>query len=159
MKAYGEVDAYSIYIFLASALAGGEWSASRLGRFTLGGKSVRYPLERRLDGPQSRSGRREEKILDPIRTRIPISWSSCPKLVFIPTADIAQKIVNMEKYTSDYNIAMYLTKWSWGSVVGIATGYGLDDRGIGIVSSRNRLDRLWGPPNLLSSGYPSRLSV
>jgi hypothetical protein len=47
------------------------------------------------------------------------------------------------------------------SVVGIATGYGLDDRGVGvrvpvgwrILSSPRCLDRLWGPPNLLSSGY------
>jgi hypothetical protein len=33
MKAYGGVDVY-IHIFLTSALAGGEWSASRLCRFT-----------------------------------------------------------------------------------------------------------------------------
>jgi hypothetical protein len=47
------------------------------------------------------------------------------------------------------------------SVVGITTGYGLDDRGIGvrvsvgstILSSPRRPDRLWGPPNLLSNGY------
>jgi hypothetical protein len=35
MKTYGGVDA-SIHIFLTSALVGGEWSASRLGRFTSG---------------------------------------------------------------------------------------------------------------------------
>jgi hypothetical protein len=35
MKAYGGVDVY-IHIFLTSALAGGEWSASRPCRFTLG---------------------------------------------------------------------------------------------------------------------------
>jgi hypothetical protein len=47
------------------------------------------------------------------------------------------------------------------SVVGIATGYGPDDRGVGvrvpvgsrILSSPRRPDRLWGPPNLLSNGY------
>jgi hypothetical protein len=33
MKAYGEVDVY-IYIFLTSALVGGEWTASRPGHFT-----------------------------------------------------------------------------------------------------------------------------
>jgi hypothetical protein len=50
-----------IHIFLISALFGGEWSASRPGRFT-----PRYPLDRRLGGPQSWSGHRgEEKILDP----------------------------------------------------------------------------------------------
>jgi hypothetical protein len=45
--------------------------------------------------------------------------------------------------------------------VGIATGYGLDDRGVGvwvpvgsrILSSPRRQDRLWGSPNLLSNGY------
>jgi hypothetical protein len=35
MKAYGEVDVY-IHIFLTSALAGGEWSASYPGRYTPG---------------------------------------------------------------------------------------------------------------------------
>jgi hypothetical protein len=63
MKAYGGVDVY-IHIFLTSALAGGEWTASRTGLFTPGEKP-RYPLARRLGGPQSRSGRRgEEKILE-----------------------------------------------------------------------------------------------
>jgi hypothetical protein len=50
---------------------------------------------------------------------------------------------------------------SLDSVVGIATSYGLDDRGVTvqaqvrsrIFSSPNRPDRLWGPPNLLSNGY------
>jgi hypothetical protein len=50
------------------------------------------------------------------------------------------------------------------SVVGTATGYGLDDRGIGvrvpvgsrIFSSPRRPDRLWGPPSLLSNGYRGR---
>jgi hypothetical protein len=45
--------------------------------------------------------------------------------------------------------------------VGIATGYGLDDRGVGvrvplgsrIFSSPRRPDRLWGPPHLLSNWY------
>jgi hypothetical protein len=35
MKAYGGVDVY-IHIFLTSALAGGEWSTSRPGRFNPG---------------------------------------------------------------------------------------------------------------------------
>jgi hypothetical protein len=47
------------------------------------------------------------------------------------------------------------------SEVGIATSYGLDDRGIGvqvpvgsrIFSSPRRPKRLWGPPNLLSNWY------
>jgi hypothetical protein len=39
MKVYGEVDVY-IHIFLTSALAGGELSASRPGRFTTGTISI-----------------------------------------------------------------------------------------------------------------------
>jgi hypothetical protein len=71
MKACGRVDAY-IHVFLTSALFGGEMSASRLCRF-----APRYPLDRKLGGPQSRSERYGEvKILDPIgtRTRTPQSF-------------------------------------------------------------------------------------
>jgi hypothetical protein len=54
------------------------------------------------------------------------------------------------------------TQWgSRDSSVGIATGYGLDDRVVGvrvpvgsrILSSPRCPDRLWGPPNLLSNWY------
>jgi hypothetical protein len=42
-------------------------------------KSPRYPLDRRLGGPQSRSGRRgADKILDLTGTRTPTPWSSSP---------------------------------------------------------------------------------
>jgi hypothetical protein len=45
--------------------------------------------------------------------------------------------------------------------VGMATGYGLDDRGVRVrvpvwsrfFTSPRRPDRLWGPPTLLSNGY------
>jgi hypothetical protein len=47
------------------------------------------------------------------------------------------------------------------SIVGIAIGYGFDDRGVGVrvsVGSRifcssHRREWLWCPPNLLSNGY------
>jgi hypothetical protein len=47
------------------------------------------------------------------------------------------------------------------SAVGIATGYGLDDQGVGVLvpvgarifTSSCRPDKVWGPPNLLSNGY------
>jgi hypothetical protein len=44
------------YSFLSWALDGGEWSASHPGRALPRGKDHRYPLYRRLGGPQSRSG-------------------------------------------------------------------------------------------------------
>jgi hypothetical protein len=55
--------------------------------------------------------------------------------------------------------------WSWlmssGSSVGIATGYGLDDRqirvrvpvGSRILNTSYRSDKLWGPSRLLPTGY------
>jgi hypothetical protein len=54
-----------------------------------------------------------------------------------------------------------VARMSRDSSVGTATGYGLDDRGVGvgvpvgsrIFSSPHRPDRLWGPPTLLSNGY------
>jgi hypothetical protein len=71
MKAYEVVDV-DIHIFLTLALVGGELSSSRLGRLTLGETAVRYPLDRRLSGPQYRSGRRgEEKNLDRAGIRTP----------------------------------------------------------------------------------------
>jgi hypothetical protein len=50
---------------------------------------------------------------------------------------------------------------SRGSVVGIASSYGLDDQGIGVrapvgrmvLTSPYRPDRLWGSPNFLSNWY------
>jgi hypothetical protein len=47
---------YSATHSLTSALDGGEWLTSRPGRFTPQENSPWYPLDRRLGGPQSRSG-------------------------------------------------------------------------------------------------------
>ena len=43
---------------MTAALEGGEWSASRPGRTLLVGKTW-YPSQRRMGGPQGRSGRAE----------------------------------------------------------------------------------------------------
>jgi hypothetical protein len=57
MKIYGGIGGIAPP-FLASALDRGKWLTSRSGRFI-----PRYPLYRRLYGPQIRSGLRgEEKI-------------------------------------------------------------------------------------------------
>jgi hypothetical protein len=51
------------------------------------GKEPPVPIgDSRLGGPQNRSGRREEKILDPTDTRTPTPWSSSPHPVATPTA-------------------------------------------------------------------------
>jgi hypothetical protein len=63
--------------------------------------------------------------------------------------------MNKNTFTFGINIR------SQNSAVGIATGYGLDDRGDGvrvpvwsrIYSSPRRPDWFWGPFNLLSNGY------
>jgi hypothetical protein len=62
---------------------------------------------------------------------------------------------------SSYTAGAITAIGSRDSVVGIANGYGLDDRGVGvrvpvgsrIFSSPHRPERLWGPPSLLSNGY------
>jgi hypothetical protein len=58
--------------FLTSAQGGDEWSASRPGLFIPQRDRPRYPLDRRLDGPQSRSRRcGAEKNLAPAGIRNP----------------------------------------------------------------------------------------
>jgi hypothetical protein len=62
--------------------------------------------------------------------------------------------------TPSYHVYHILSE-SRDSSVGIVTGYGLDDRGVGVrvpVESRifctpRRPDTFWGPPSLLSNGY------
>jgi hypothetical protein len=68
----------------------------------------------------------------------------------------------LPNHTTNINIFLLsLHVRSRDSSVGIATGYELEDWGVGvrapvgsrIFSSPNRSDRLWGPPNLQSNGY------
>ena len=56
-----------LYSFLTVALEGGEWPAARPGRTLPPGKT-RYPLYRRLGGPQCRSGRTENLVPTGIRS-------------------------------------------------------------------------------------------
>jgi len=53
---------------MTAALEGGEWSAAHLCRTLTPGKT-RYPLYRRLGGPQDRSGRAEILVPTGIRSR------------------------------------------------------------------------------------------
>ena len=62
-----------VYTSLTAALEGGEWSAARPDRTLPPGKN-RYPLYRRLGGPQNRSGWAENlapPVFDP-RTFQPV---------------------------------------------------------------------------------------
>jgi len=54
--------------YMTVALEGGEWSAARPGRTLPPGKT-RYPLYRRLGGPEGRSGRAENLVPTGIRSR------------------------------------------------------------------------------------------
>jgi len=66
---------YSSILFLTSALDENGWSAPRPDRFTFG-KETRYPLCRRLSGPQGRC-RRARKTSPPPQTGIR-SWTVQP---------------------------------------------------------------------------------
>ena len=88
---------------MTAALEGGEWSAARPGRTLPPGKT-RYPLYRRLVGPQGRSGRAENLVPTEIRSRTvqPVvsrytDWATGPTLLDreheIPNAVGLNKIV------------------------------------------------------------------
>jgi hypothetical protein len=70
-------------------------------------------------------------------------------------------IANVVLYRRPTYFSYYRTTKSRDIIVGIATGYGLDGRGVGvqvpvgsrIFSSPRCPDRLWGSTNLLSNGY------
>jgi len=68
---------YSYILFLSSALDGGERLTPHPGRFTPG-KETRYPLYRRLGGPQGRSGRVGNSPITGIRS--PDRPASCESL-------------------------------------------------------------------------------
>jgi hypothetical protein len=72
MKAYGRVDIW-IHMFSTSALAGGEWSVTRLGHFT--------PVERAhgthwIGGWVDHRAGLDDLILDPTEARTPTRRSS-----------------------------------------------------------------------------------
>jgi hypothetical protein len=78
MKAYGVVEVKSHLFFLPFHQMEVRVSFTPLPHYHRG-KNPRYPLDRSLGGPQSRSGRHaEEKILDPTVTGTPIPRSFIP---------------------------------------------------------------------------------
>jgi hypothetical protein len=91
---------YSSTLFLTSALEVGEGSASRPGRTLPPGKT-RYPLYRRLVGPQDRSGQ-VRKISPPTefdpRTVQPVG--SCICIVFIIFLGVLSTCLNYSVSTA-----------------------------------------------------------
>jgi hypothetical protein len=85
MKAYGRVDVY-IHIFLTSALAGGEWSASRPCRFTPGESSPGiHWIGGWVDPRADLDDMEKRKFLTLPGLGTPTPWSSIPYPVAIPT--------------------------------------------------------------------------
>jgi hypothetical protein len=90
-----------------------------------------------------------------------LPWGAYRRLA---SQEISRFLCNLRiRYPATF---VFLTVVTMVSSVGIAVGCGLDDRGTKIrvpVGSRiftfpYRPDRLWGPPSLLSNGYPMDLS-
>jgi len=74
---------------MTAALEGGEWSAARPGRILPPGKT-RYPLYRKLGGPQGRCGRAEILVPTGIQSRtvLPVvgrytEWATGPTKVVL----------------------------------------------------------------------------
>ena len=84
---------------MTAALEGGEWSAARPGRSLPPGKT-RYPLYRRLGGPQGRSGWAENLV------PTGIFFSAENSLLFINTFILVQPVsvpnLNKYKFTQRY---------------------------------------------------------
>jgi hypothetical protein len=87
---------YSSTHSLTSVLDGCEWSASRPGRFTHRKNSPWYPLDRRLGGPQSQSGRGgEEKKSHPLIIH-PVAHSYTTEPTRLHATEWAEIIVSNE---------------------------------------------------------------
>jgi len=114
-----------LYSSMTAALEVGEWSAARPGRTLPPGKT-RYPLYRRLGGPQGRSGRAEILVSTGIRSRTvqPVvsrytDWAT--RRTHPPT--------HTNTHTHIYIYFIYLFICGPGSSDGLATNYGLDGPG------------------------------
>ena len=86
---------------MTAALEGGEGSAARPGRTLPPGKT-RYPLYRRLGGPQGRSWRRK---ISPYRDSIP--GPSSPYLGPYTDWATSLKYINIYLFTFDYLLLVY----------------------------------------------------
>jgi hypothetical protein len=71
---------------------------------------------------------------------------------------VHQTVSHIHTYIYLHTYTLYRRR---DNAVGLATGYGLDDRGIGVLvqvesrifSSSRHANQFWGPPNLLYNWY------
>jgi hypothetical protein len=99
------VGVVQLQAFLTSALDRGEWSTLRPGRFTPG-KDPRYPLNRRLGSPQSKSWKR--KIL------FPLLWFQPPSVQPLITQNIYLNLsIGAHSPLPFPSLMIYLLNWNW----------------------------------------------
>ena len=141
----GQVEV-QLYCSMTAALEGGEWSAARSGRTLHPGKT-RYPLYRRLGGPQGRSGRAENLVPTGIRSQTvqPVvsrytDWATGPtNLIWF---------WNRLRAVEWINVAQDWDKWR--AVVSILRNSFVEQLS-GFMSLKKKRS-LW-PPGLLLNGY------
>ena len=86
---------------MAAAQEGGKWSAARPGRTLPPGKT-RYPLHRRLGGPQGRSARAENLVPTGIRSRTIqflicryTDWATGPTFLYVNLWNVSMQGANL----------------------------------------------------------------
>jgi hypothetical protein len=105
-----------------------------------------FPIYRSCNDPKCRSC-----LTESVCFKLIVNWVRNPSLIYVSVT----VFINPK-----YFIQLTLNQRSRDSVVGIETGYGLHDSGVGvrvpvrsrIFSSSQRPDRHWGPLSLLSMG-------
>jgi hypothetical protein len=112
------------------------------------GKKSRYPFDRKLSGPQSRSGHGEVKILAPTRTRTRTIRAPSPWLVAIP---IALSRLSFHNYDTLINEgAIYTESGDFWSALSLRLGHNFESSGktgssvLTTIMSRE-IDRLLAP--------------
>jgi hypothetical protein len=111
---------------------------------------------------------RHDRVLCNVSQKVKNNIFSRPNYIYsyvnlyICNTLISNPLKNLSKlFVKIYVINYWKLIRSQDSAVSIATGYGLDEQGIGIrvpvgpriFSTPRRPDRLWGPPSLLSNRY------
>jgi hypothetical protein len=134
-------------------------------RLALGAHPVSYPIATLVKRQGHKADHSASTSVEIKNTWI---YTSTPPYTFMAYCLVKHRdsfvlMLPLIEQNSGFNLNSFLTVFvrSRDSSVGIATGYGLDDRRLGvrvpvgsrIFSSPRSPDRLWGPPSLLSNVY------